>query len=78
MTRQWHDFSEAPMENSRIIAVYSDGSGGTLWYYADGVYTDSDGDEGNPEDTGCCIWSYLPNGFQLWCEVRSVDPVDLP
>lgn len=72
----WEDVR--PLTNSRIVILYEDGSGAILGFWDGEQLWDSDGDEyGWPNDVAR-LWTYLPHGFDLWCENRGLDHVTFP
>lgn len=74
-----------PRSGTRIIAPYNDGSGARLFAVvedAEGkiLLIDSDGDEHSAEyleDGDFGLWACLPEGSKLWCELTSVEPINL-
>lgn len=81
----WNAVSDPPRAGKRVIAPYNDGSGACMFMVLDDgqggvVLLDTDGEE-YPADylvqnfESFSEWAYLPDGFKLWCEVRSDDPV---
>lgn len=82
----WVGAAVAPKSGTRIIATYNDGSGAKLFAVVEDVdgalrLIDQDGDEYEIEHlTGCesfDAWAYLPSGSKLWCELTSVEPIEL-
>lgn len=75
---EWNTLAEGyPDHNRRFIALYSDGSGSQMFYRCDSVCVDQDGDDRHIDDIDngeFFYWSYLPDNFKMWREVRSVDP----
>lgn len=66
------------MANSKVVVLFSDGSGAALYFVHEGGAIDSDGDDhpGIPADA---VWAYLPTGFEFWCEgLPDDDVVTLP
>lgn len=75
-----------PRAGTRIIALYNDGSGATLFVVveaADGgiCLIDSDGDEHSADylvdGESYGLWACLPEGSKLWCELTSDEPINL-
>lgn len=77
---QWRPFFAAPASRRKIVALFNDGSGASLFYVTDlGDLLDAEGDPApSLDDGGYGAWTYLPDGFRLWCELREDDPVNLP
>jgi hypothetical protein len=64
MTMQWYPLSDKPESGKRIVALYNDGSGATLFLVHDHGITDQDGDEYeelSPDNHE--MWAYLPDDF---------------
>lgn len=66
---QWHPMTEKPKSGSRVIAVFGDRSGATMfWVHDDGVM-DNDGQEGSSISAEAYeIWAYLPDDYRIWIE----------
>lgn len=62
----WHPITDKPASGKRIVALYNDGSGSTLFLVHDHGVIDSDGDEysGLSADN-YELWAYLPDTFEL-------------
>lgn len=84
MDDTWH--LGEPKSGTRIAALYNDGSGAQLFIVLESpdgglILIDSDGDEyeiGRLTDGEIYgLWSYLPEGTKLWCELRSDEPIQL-
>lgn len=77
----WRPITERPNPGSKIIALYSDGSGATMFYVYDGGFIDTDGDDyaAAPDwlEHNYDLWAYLPDK-EFWCEARAEDPMTLP
>lgn len=70
----WRPVSDKPLPGSKIVALYNDGSGSRMLFVHDAGFIDSDGDEIS-DLNGYDRWTYLPDGFEFWCETRAEDPV---
>ena len=75
----WKTFyQEMPSDNCKIVALYSDGFGASLYEIKDGLVQVGDpdfklSDLDYPdrdwfEDAGYMYWAYLPDHFKLWGE----------
>lgn len=75
---EWHPVTEMPASGSKLVALYSDGSGAPLLWRHDGGYVDQDG--ANFDESwflGHVLWwAYVPEGFRFWCE-DCEDPLTL-
>lgn len=69
VSAQWRKTSQKPLPLRRIIALYSDGSGGQVFYVnAGGDMLDEKGsDDVMPLDS-FTYWTYLPPDFPLFFE----------
>lgn len=76
----WKSVNVAPRAGSRIIAVYPDGSGARMFAVTDSGLICSDGDGWGLEhlEEHFCMWTYLPDDTEFWCELRSIDKVEIP
>jgi hypothetical protein len=75
----WHyAHDEKPAAGSRVVVAYEDGSGAFLGFWTGDAFIEGDGDETVWRDEPGTRWAYLPQGFQLWCEIRSDDPFTFP
>lgn len=76
----WQPWTKPPKPFRRIVALYNDGSGARIYFYAgDGqLFCGEDGCEYDWNDVDNLIqWSYLPAGYRLWVEVCA-DPMTFP
>ena len=71
----WKTFyQEMPSDNCKIVALYGDGSGVSLYEIKDGLVLVGEPDfKLNPnrdwfEDAGYMYWAYLEDNFILWGE----------
>lgn len=69
---------QQPQPGHKIITLHDDGSGAALLFVYDGGVIDSDGGDYTKIGSPQTWWAYLPDGFELWCEGISEDPVTLP
>jgi hypothetical protein len=82
----WNSATTKPESGKRIVSTYNDGSGAKLFAVVEDAFgdlrlIDEDGDEHDAEYLTACQsfdqWAYLPDGSKLWCELRSVEPINL-
>jgi hypothetical protein len=77
----WRSITERPDPGRKIVAIYNDGSGATMFYVYDEGFIDIDGDDysTSPDwlEANYDLWAYLPDK-KFWCEVRAEDPMHLP
>lgn len=73
----WRPIDQAPDLGRKIVALYGDGSGASMFWRHDGGYIDADGDELDELPDHYALWTYLPDSFQFWCECRSDEPMTL-
>jgi len=69
---------QQPKPGHKIVTLHDDGSGAALLFVYDGGVIDSDGDDYTKIGSPQTWWTYLPDGFEFWCEGISEDPVTLP
>lgn len=65
----WNDLTVKPECGKRIVALFNDGSGASLFWVHDHGLMNNDGDEGavlSAKDY--CLWAYLPDDFRIWIE----------
>lgn len=77
----WTPSSVKPDVGRKIICLYDDGSGAALFYTHDHGVIDSDGDEYAALSSDYSLWAYLPDDFELHCELHSEPgehPMHLP
>lgn len=74
----WFPIDQLPEVGSKFIATYSDGSGAAMFFRHDEGFIDSDGDDFATLGDQFGEWTYLPRGFELWCENWAEDPMTLP
>lgn len=75
----WRKFAdEQPAAGTKIIALYNDGSGAALLFVHEGGVIDQDGDDYDKISISHDVWTYLPSGFEFYCESYPEDPVTLP
>lgn len=68
---KWHKMAEKePKPGRRIIALYEDGSGGSLFLVKPHSMVEADGEEECDGDFGVTFthWAYLPDDFKLTFE----------
>jgi len=73
----WRPIDQAPDLGRKIVALFGDGSGASMFWRHDGGYIDADGDEWGELPDHYALWTYLPDSFQFWCEYRSDEPMTL-
>lgn len=73
----WRPIDQAPDLGRKIVALYDDGSGASMFWRHDGGYIDAYGDEWGELPDHYALWTYLPDSFQFWCEYRSDEPMTL-
>lgn len=73
----WRPIDQAPDLGRKIVALYGDGSGASMFWRHDGGYISADGDEWGELPDHYALWTYLPDSFQFWCEYRSDEPMTL-
>ena len=66
----WHPTTEKPEIGKRIVAIFSDGDGATMFLVHDHGLMDESGEDIGIETLGKDFshWSYLPDGFRLCAE----------
>lgn len=67
-----------PEAGRRVVILHEDGSGAALGYWTGDVLIDAEGDEGDWRDEPGAMWTHMPRGMKLWCEVRGEDPYTFP
>lgn len=74
-----------PRPGKRIVALYNDGSGATLFAVVDdgeggALLFDSDGEQYSieylTEGESYGGWAYLTDDTKLWCELRADEPMN--
>ena len=76
---EWRRLAQQqPKPGHKIVTLHDDGSGAALLFVYDGGVIDSDGDDYTKIGSPQTWWTYLPDGFEFWCEGISEDPVTLP
>lgn len=81
MTEWKKCWDDKPELGARIVVLYGDGSGGTLYLVTDPLISgpfgllDDTGEDNNPtsEWFNDCIWTEIPQDFELWFERFSDD-----
>lgn len=75
----WRPVTETPAPGTKIIALYSDGSGAVLLWRHDYGFLGHEGDDYYDEwfDGNIGLWAPVPPDFSFWCENRADDPVSL-
>lgn len=73
----WRPIDQAPDLGRKIVALYDDGAGASMFWRHDVGYIDAYGDEWGELPDHYALWTYLPDSFQFWCEYRSDDPMTL-
>ena len=67
-------WTDRPSAGDRIVVLYTDGSGASLFAVGDDLsLTDSDGEDCRWEtldDAGYSVWAVAPAGTKLWFELR--------
>jgi hypothetical protein len=75
----WRSTAERPDSDRKIIALFDDGSGANLFFTYESGLIDAEGTEYGWSQFSCYShWTYLPDGFRLWCEDRDEDPYTFP
>jgi hypothetical protein len=64
----WHDRSDKPESGRRIVALFSDGSGATLFWVHDHGLMDQDGEDREILGKNYERWAYLPDDYRTWIE----------
>lgn len=64
----WHPRTEKPESGRRIVALFDDGSGATLFWVHDHGLMDQDGEEGETLSKDYERWAYLPDDYRTWIE----------
>lgn len=67
-------FQRMPEENSRIVALYSDGSGAGVFLIKEGkiVFDQKENELVDLDwflDAGYMYWTHLPDGMKTWTEM---------
>jgi len=70
-----HD--DQPPVGCKFIALYSDGSGATMFFRHDGGFIDCEGDDYGAMSDSYDLWTELPQDKEFYCEIRSPDPMTL-
>ena len=73
----WRPIDQAPDLGRKIVALFGDGSGASMFWRHDGGHIDAYGDEWGELHDHYALWTYLPDSFQFWCEYRSDEPMTL-
>lgn len=79
----WYGWDTHPSSGRKIVALFNDGSGATLfWVHDDGVIDCEGLDMWGGWESGTLsdrysMWAYLPDTFEFFCEQRSGDPMTL-
>lgn len=65
----WQPVKVTPDIGRKFICLWNDWSGSVMYWRHDHGYIDQDGDELSRVDWSKIeCWSYLPDGFEFWCE----------
>lgn len=70
MSDTWKPRTEKPDSGSRIVALFDDCSGATMFFVHDHGMIENDGEEHETLPKQFNLWAYLPSDYRLWIEDR--------